>query len=87
MRSKWRDFIAPKLDRIVHGRSATTNIAFGGDDWKRCTSRTGTIWARSKGGKSLAAAGSGQLAPRQHGQTPIASPASAPLGKTASRFF
>src|SRR4029077_15029139 len=23
-----------KLVRIVHGASATTNIAFGGDDWK-----------------------------------------------------
>jgi sugar lactone lactonase YvrE len=23
-----------KLGRIVHGRSETTNIAFGGDDWK-----------------------------------------------------
>ena len=23
-----------KLGRIVHGRPETTNIAFGGDDWK-----------------------------------------------------
>ena len=23
-----------KLGRIVHGASATTNLAFGGDDWK-----------------------------------------------------
>ncbi len=23
-----------KLGRIVHGQPATTNIAFGGDDWK-----------------------------------------------------
>ena len=23
-----------KLGRIVHGAPATTNIAFGGDDWK-----------------------------------------------------
>jgi sugar lactone lactonase YvrE len=23
-----------KLGRIVHGHPATTNIAFGGDDWK-----------------------------------------------------
>jgi sugar lactone lactonase YvrE len=23
-----------KLGRIVHGGSATTNLAFGGDDWK-----------------------------------------------------
>lgn len=25
---------ARKLGRIVHGQAATTNIAFGGDDWK-----------------------------------------------------
>jgi gluconolactonase len=31
-----------KLGRIVHGQPATTNIAFGGDDWKTLffTSRT-----------------------------------------------
>jgi len=31
-----------KLGRIVHGQSATTNMAFGGDDWKTLffTSRT-----------------------------------------------
>jgi sugar lactone lactonase YvrE len=31
-----------KLGRIVHGHPATTNIAFGGDDWKTLffTSRT-----------------------------------------------
>ena len=23
-----------KLGRIVHGQPATTNVAFGGDDWK-----------------------------------------------------
>ena len=25
---------AKKLGRIVHGAPATTNLAFGGDDWK-----------------------------------------------------
>ena len=31
-----------KLGRIVHGQPATTNIGFGGDDWKTLyfTSRT-----------------------------------------------
>ena len=31
-----------KLGRIVHGQPATTNMAFGGDDWKTLffTSRT-----------------------------------------------
>jgi sugar lactone lactonase YvrE len=24
----------PKLGRIVHGQPATTNMGFGGDDWK-----------------------------------------------------
>ena len=26
--------VGEKLGRIVHGRPETTNIAFGGDDWK-----------------------------------------------------
>jgi sugar lactone lactonase YvrE len=28
------DHAGKKLGRIVHGASATTNLAFGGDDWK-----------------------------------------------------
>jgi gluconolactonase len=29
-----RDSKGKRLGRIVHGQPATTNIAFGGDDWK-----------------------------------------------------
>jgi gluconolactonase len=36
-----------KLGRIVHGAPATTNIAFGGDDWKTLYSPAATISARS----------------------------------------
>jgi sugar lactone lactonase YvrE len=28
------DKTGKKLSRIVHGQPATTNMAFGGDDWK-----------------------------------------------------
>ena len=28
------DKTGKKLGRIVHGQPATTNVAFGGDDWK-----------------------------------------------------
>jgi len=28
------DVKGKKLGRIVHGEAATTNLAFGGDDWK-----------------------------------------------------
>jgi gluconolactonase len=36
------DRTGKKLGRIVHGQPATTNMAFGGDDWKTLffTSRT-----------------------------------------------
>jgi hypothetical protein len=30
---------AKKLNRIVHGGPATTEVAFGGDDWAYITSR------------------------------------------------
>jgi gluconolactonase len=39
-----------KLGRIVHGAPATTNLAFGGDDWKTgrpSFSPAAIIWAPS----------------------------------------
>ena len=36
-----------KLGRIVHGQPATTNIAFGGDDWKTLYFTSRTTSARS----------------------------------------
>ena len=36
-----------KLGRIVHGAPATTNIAFGGADWKTLYFTSRTIWDRS----------------------------------------
>ena len=39
------DSSGKKLGRIVHGQPATTNIAFGGDDWKTLyvTTRTSLL--------------------------------------------
>ena len=34
LKSDLVDAKGKKLGRIVHGQPATTNIAFGGDDWK-----------------------------------------------------
>jgi gluconolactonase len=39
-----------KLGRIVHGAPATTNLAFGGEDWKTLyfTSRTHLVHCQAK---------------------------------------